>query len=114
MPMFTVETAPVVLSEEQIESVHAAAMTVLEEVGTDVVHEGALELLREAGQAVDGNRVRWDRQFVMEMVERAPQSFTVHSRNPQRAITIGGGSCVLAPSGGSPFVSDLDEGRRDG
>jgi len=112
--MFTVETAPVVLSEEQIESVHAAAMTVLEEVGTNVDHEGALELLREAGQAVDGNRVRWDREFVMEMVERAPGSFSVHSRNPQRTITVGGGSCVLAPSGGSPFVSDLDDGRRDG
>ena len=41
--MFTVETAPVVLSEEQIESVHTAAMTVLEEIGTDVAHDGALE-----------------------------------------------------------------------
>src|SRR6476620_11131149 len=89
-------------------------MTILEEIGTDVRDEPALELLRGCGQRVDGERVRWDREFVMEMVAQAPPSFTLVPRNPERAVTIGDGSLVLAPVGGSPFCSDLERGRREG
>jgi len=103
-----------VLSEEGLDAVHARAMTILEEIGTDVRDEGALDALRAHGQRVDDQRVRWDREFVMEMAGRAPSSFTLTPRNPQRAVTVGGGSLVHAPSGGSPFCSDLERGRREG
>jgi trimethylamine---corrinoid protein Co-methyltransferase len=103
-----------VLSEEGLDAVHARAMTILEEIGTDVRDEGALDALRAQGQRVDDQRVRWDREFVMEMAGRAPSSFTLTPRNPQRAVTVGGGSLVHAPSGGSPFCSDLERGRREG
>jgi trimethylamine--corrinoid protein Co-methyltransferase len=111
---FMGEGALEVLSEEGLDAVHARAMTILEEIGTDVRDEPALDILRAQGQHVDGQRVRWDREFVAEMVARAPASFTLTPRNPQRALTIGGGSLVLAPSGGSPFCSDLERGRREG
>lgn len=103
-----------VLSEEQLDAVHDRAMTILEEIGTDIRHDGALRRLAAAGQKVDGERVRWDREFVMEMVSLAPSSISVRGRNPTRAITLGGGSLVLTPAGGSPFCSDLERGRRDG
>ena len=105
--MFTPENAPEVLAREQLDAIHDQAMTILEEIGTDVRHEEALELLRSHGQHVDGERVRWDREFVMEMVAKAPESFTLRPRNPEREVTIGGGSLVLAPVGGSPFAHDL-------
>ena len=35
-----------------------------------------------------------------------------HARNPARSIKIGGDSTVLVPAYGSPFVRDLDKGRR--
>ena len=112
--MFTPENAPEVLAGEQLEAIHDQAMTILEEIGTDVRQEEALELLKAHGQHVDGERVRWDREFVMEMVAKAPESFTLRPRNPEREVTIGGGSLVLAPVGGSPFAHDLERGRRDG
>jgi trimethylamine--corrinoid protein Co-methyltransferase len=102
------------LSEEQLDAVHDRAMTVLEEIGTDVRHPEMLELLRSHGQSIDGERVRWDRQFVMEMVAKAPPSFVLSGRNPDRAVTLGGAGSVLTPVGGSPFCSDLERGRRDG
>jgi trimethylamine--corrinoid protein Co-methyltransferase len=89
-------------------------MTVLEEIGTDVRHPEMLELLRSHGQSIDGERVRWDREFVMEMVAKAPSSFVLSGRNPERAVTLGGAGPVLTPVGGSPFCSDLERGRRDG
>ena len=112
--MFTPENAPAVLSGEQLQAIHDQAMTILEEIGTDVRQEQALELLKAHGQKVDGERVRWDREFVMEMLAKAPESFTLRPRNPEREVTIGGGSLVLAPVGGSPFAHDLERGRRDG
>ena len=112
--MIVGQTPQTVLSEEQLDAIHGQAMRILEEIGTDVRHEGALELLRGRGQRVDGQRVHWDREFVMELVALAPAAFTVQSRNPDRSIRLGGGSLVLTPVGGSPFCSDLERGRREG
>lgn len=112
--MFAADERAKVLTEDQLDLIHDRAMTILEEIGTEVRHDGALELLAAAGQKVDGTRVRWDREFVMEMLARAPETFSVRARNPKRAITLGGGSLVLTPVGGSPFCSDLERGRRDG
>ena len=103
-----------VLTEEQVQKIHEQAMTILEETGTDVLYEPAIELLAKHGQKIDGTRVRWDREFVMEMVGKAPSSFTVRGRNRDRDIHVGGGSQIWTTVGGPPFTSDLDEGRRSG
>ena len=42
----------------------------------------------------------------------APQEFTQYARNPARNVVIGGNRTVFAPAYGSPFVRNLDEGRR--
>jgi trimethylamine--corrinoid protein Co-methyltransferase len=102
------------LRDDQLDRIHADAMTVLTDVGVEVHHDGALELLRSHGQRVDGTRVHLDPAFVLEQVGKAPSRFTLHSRNPARAVTIGGGSRACTHSGGSPFVSDLERGRREG
>ena len=46
----------------------------------------------------------------MEMLAKAPETFTLRPRNPERAVTIGGGSLVLAPVGGSPFAPTWSAG----
>jgi trimethylamine---corrinoid protein Co-methyltransferase len=115
MPMlFDRNDAPKVLTAEQEETVHEQAMRILEEIGIDVLHDGARKLLADAGLAVDGNRVRWDRGFVMEQVAKAPSTFTLHARNAERSVEVGGGTPLWMNVGGPPFFSDLDGGRRDG
>jgi trimethylamine--corrinoid protein Co-methyltransferase len=114
VPGFIAQSGLSVLSEDELELVHEQAMTILQEIGTEVRDDAALAVLRAQGQAVDGQRVRWDREFVLEMVGRAPARFTLTPRNPARAVVIGDGSLVLAPSGGSPFCADLERGRREG
>ena len=112
--MFERENAPKVLTEEQLETIHEQAMRILEEIGTDVLHDEALKLLADAGMTLDGDRVRWDRGFVMEQVAKAPASFRLRARNPERSLTVGEGAPVCMNVGGPPFASDLDEGRRSG
>ncbi len=42
----------------------------------------------------------------------APAVYTQHARNPDNNVQIGGDATVFAPNYGSPFVHDLDGGRR--
>ena len=50
-----------------------------------------------------------------EIVEKnAPTSYIQHARNPERSVKIGENTTVFAPNYGSPFVFDLDNGRRYG
>jgi trimethylamine--corrinoid protein Co-methyltransferase len=52
--------------------------------------------------------------MLREVLKTAPPVFTQHARNPANTVQIGGNNVVFAPSYGSPFVMDLDRGRRYG
>jgi trimethylamine--corrinoid protein Co-methyltransferase len=72
----------------------------------------ALSLFAEAGAKVEGTRVRFDAGHLRSLCSTAPSEFTLHARNPANTVTIGGENVVLMPGYGSPFVSDLEHGRR--
>ncbi len=105
-----------VLTEEQVERIHEASLTILEEIGMDFLHPEALEILAAAGADVEpgSQRVRLDRGLVMEAMAKAPSSFTLHARNPARSVRIGGNAITFATVGSAPNVSDLEGGRRVG
>ena len=48
----------------------------------------------------------------MELVAKAPETFTLTARNPERSVPIGGRTMVFVPTYGSPFVLDFDNRRR--
>ena len=105
-----------VLDEEGLATIEDNADTILERVGLEFRGDpDALRLLREAGADVDGDRVRFPRGMCRKIVQAtAPRQFTKHARNPANSVEIGGPHTVLAPNYGSPFVRDLDNGRRYG
>src|SRR5450759_3226838 len=103
-----------VLSEEGLALLEANADTILEEIGIDFRDDPeALEIWKAAGADVKGERVHFARGMCRSIVQRsAPRQFTQHARNPARSVVIGGKNTVFAPAYGSPFVRNLDEGRR--
>src|ERR1700685_1154844 len=103
-----------VLNEEGLALMEHNADTILEEIGIDFRDDAeALEIWKAAGADVQGERVHFPRGMCRELVQRtAPREFTQHARNPQRNVVIGGQNPVFAPAYGSPFVRNLDEGRR--
>jgi trimethylamine---corrinoid protein Co-methyltransferase len=103
-----------VLSADQIEQIHRTSLRVLATTGMRVLHGPARQLLAAAGCVVDDDVVRFDPEMVEAMVALAPRSFTLHARNPQRSLTVGGNHVVYASIGGPAFVNDLDRGRRGG
>lgn len=117
VPFLTRALAPYeVLSEEGLSLIEENAETILEEVGVEFRgDEAALRLLGDAGADVDGERVRFPRGMCRRIVQAtAPREFEQHARNPDRTVRIGDPYTVLAPNYGSPFVRDLDNGRRYG
>jgi trimethylamine---corrinoid protein Co-methyltransferase len=116
-PFLTRTMAPFeVLSEEGLATLEHNADTILEEVGLEFRGDPeAIRLLKDAGADVDGERVRFPRGMCRQLVQAtAPRQFTQHARNPANSVEIGGMHTVFAPNYGSPFVRDLDNGRRYG
>jgi trimethylamine--corrinoid protein Co-methyltransferase len=116
-PFLTRALAPFeVLSEEGLALIEQNAETILEEVGIEFRGDAAArDLLRSAGADVDGELVRFPRGMCRSIVQvSAPRRFTQYARNHDRDVVLGDPHMVLAPSYGSPFVSDLDAGRRYG
>ncbi|MEQ8481037.1 MAG: trimethylamine methyltransferase family protein [Hoeflea sp.] len=104
-----------VLAEADLEKIEAVADRILAEVGIEFRDDpAALSLWKQAGAQVDGLLVRFPPGMLREILGSAPASFTQHARNPANNIEIGGRSVVFAPAYGSPFVTDLDKGRRYG
>ncbi len=113
-PFLTSKLAPFeVLSTEGLEIIEHNAETILERVGMEITDSQAVRDFAEAGAETEGTRVRFPRGMCREIVTAtAPSSFTQVARNPDRSVVIGGDHMVLAPAYGSPFVRDLDGGRR--
>ncbi len=105
-----------VLDEEGLATIEENADTILEKVGLEFRGDpDALRLFRDAGADVQGERVRFPRGMCRQIVQAsAPREFTQFARNPANNVQIGGTATVLAPNYGSPFVRDLDNGRRYG
>lgn len=103
-----------VLDEEGLSIIEENAEIILEEIGIDFRDDAeALEMWKAAGANVDGERVRFPRGMCRKLVmDTAPAEFTQHARNPANSVQIGGNNTVLVPAYGSPFVRDLDKGRR--
>ncbi|HEY7589561.1 MAG TPA: trimethylamine methyltransferase family protein [Candidatus Limnocylindrales bacterium] len=116
-PFLTRTMAPFeVLDEEGLSLIEHNADTILEEVGLEFRGDPeAIRLLKDAGADVDGVRVRFPRGMCRQIVQAtAPKVFTQHARNPANSVQVGGMATIFAPNYGSPFVRDLDNGRRYG
>ncbi len=104
------------VSADELEAIHLASLTVLEEIGLDVLEEEAREILRAGGADVeaDGERVRIDRGLVESVIGLAPREFTLHARNPDHSVRIGGAWCAYCAVASAPNVADMERGRRPG
>ncbi|MDA7965806.1 trimethylamine methyltransferase family protein [Ruegeria sp.] len=101
------------LDEPALRRIEAQADWILEHIGVEFRGDDtALALFAAAGAHIDGVRVRFEPGHVRQLCETAPAEFQLHGRDPARTLTLGGDNLVLMPGYGSPFVTDLEQGRR--
>lgn len=99
-------------SDDQIEAIHEAALTVLEELGVRVLHDDARARLKAAGAEVDDTQVRYDRGLVAQAIASSPETFQLGA--PGVTYTIGGRHTQFVPVGGPPHAMDTERGKRPG
>jgi trimethylamine--corrinoid protein Co-methyltransferase len=104
------------VSDDEIEAIHEASLSVLRDVGIDMLHAGARQLLAREGAIVlaDEPRVRFDPELVTELIAHAPSSFTLHARNPAHDVRLGGTDLAFGAVASAPNVSGLGHDRHPG
>jgi len=100
------------LTEDGVAAIHDGAMRILEEIGIEFLNPEALDILRRAGCQVDGGTVRMGRDFVMEMVAKAPSEFTIAARNPAHDLVVGGKHILFGNVSSPPNYYDLEIGKK--
>ena len=100
------------LGPEGVQAIHDGAMRILEEIGIEFLNVEALELFKQAGCKVNGTNVKMGRDWVMEMVRKAPPEFTITPRNPDRELPIGGKHILFGNVSSPPNYYDLELGKK--
>jgi trimethylamine--corrinoid protein Co-methyltransferase len=105
-----------VFSDDNVEVLHLAALSILENLGIRVLHAGARGRLASAGALVNEatEMVRFDRGLVEQALATAPRAVELVGRGADRVVTIGGRSLAVMPVSGPPNVTDCLRGRRPG
>ncbi|MEM9910904.1 MAG: trimethylamine methyltransferase family protein, partial [Pseudomonadota bacterium] len=101
------------LDETALARIEDQADWILDKIGVEFRgDQRALDYLAQAGARVDGERVRFEPGHARALCGTAPAEFQLRARDPVKTVILGGDNVVLMPGYGSPFVSDLANGRR--
>ena len=102
------------LDADGVQAIHRGAMRILRDIGIEFLNPDAVAYLKAAGCIVNGTNVRMDEDFVMEMVARAPETFTMTPRNPDRELIMGGKHMLFVNVSSPPNSWDMERGKRSG
>lgn len=100
------------VSEDQLEAIHQASLSILQEVGIDFRDAVALQQWQQAGARVEGERVYLDGELIEQLLAHAPASFHMTGRGQDGAFEIGVDTLAFCPMQGAPNIRDLEGKRR--
>ncbi len=101
-----------ILSADAMETLDRGWRRLVSELGVEFMSQRALDLLGAAGQKVEGDKVFFDPEWILEQVAKAPAEFDLQARNPEHNLHIGGDAMAFGAVYGPPFVREGDV-RRD-
>ena len=96
------------LTQDQIEFIHASSLRVLEEIGVAVHEPSALRLLGDAGARVDHRTdvVSIPGSLVSDALAKAPKAIKLYSRDHKNDVTLQGDNVYYSPGSTTPFILD--------
>ena len=105
-----------IASDDNVQAIHQASIELLRDTGIRFLLPEARDILKNAGASTsDGSeRVWFDTDLLMDLVSKAPASFTLHARNPDHSLFMGENAINFSMVASTPNVSCLDKGRRTG
>ena len=99
------------LSDEDVKAMHEATLQILHEVGVIWSHKPSLEILLDAGCTMNGNRVYFPPDLVMDSIAKANKRPCIRGRNGQ-VNELGSGNLYFHNLGGARDVFDAKTGTR--
>jgi trimethylamine---corrinoid protein Co-methyltransferase len=99
------------LSDEDVRAMHEATLQILSQVGVIWTHKPSLDILTDAGCTIQGNRVHFPPDLVMDSIAKANKRPSVRGRNGQ-VNELGGGNLYFHNLGGARDVFDARTGTR--
>jgi len=100
------------LSSEDVKQIDQTGRCILERVGIRINDSVFLDRLKEAGAQVDYDNqiVRFRRDWLDEVLDRAPSRFTLYSRDGQNDLHLGEGKVYFANGGRVFRILDMSTG----
>jgi trimethylamine--corrinoid protein Co-methyltransferase len=95
-----------ILDEAAMQELERGWRRIVSELGIEFLHDEALDYFAKAGQTVEGQLVKFDPDWILEQVAKAPSEFTLQARNPENSVQIGGKHMVFSAVYGCPFVRE--------
>ena len=98
------------LDQSGVEAIHIGAMRILADIGIEFLNSQALEIFRKAGCIIKDQNVRMDEDLVMEMISRAPKTWTITPRNETRQLEVGDNIMLFGNVSSPPNYWDYELG----
>lgn len=100
------------LDESGLQSIYDTALSLLETLGMGQVPARLEEVLRRAGaQAGSKGRLLLPASMVEHAIDQAAKKFTLHGRDSNRSIEVGGDKVYFGTGGAAVQTLDLESGR---
>ena len=101
------------LTDDQVQRIHEAALSILERTGVSVEEPDALRLFQDAGASVDRDtsRVRIPRSLVEDAVDWTPSRVMLAGRDPRWDLELEGAKVHIGTGGAALSVLDLETGQ---
>jgi trimethylamine--corrinoid protein Co-methyltransferase len=98
------------LSQNDMERIHEAALTVLEEVGMGQPIDSCIEMCTAAG-AIHGDdgRLRFPRGLVMDTVRNAARNLTLYGQDPTHDLSLSGTNVHFGTAGAAVHMVDVEK-----
>ncbi len=99
------------LDDADLRNIYQTALRLLAELGMgDVPDRLANDLIGAGAQDRGDGRLRLPQPMVEDAIARAAKRFTLHGRDPDRSIEVGGDSVYFGTGGAAVNTLDLDSG----
>ena len=99
------------LTDDQVQRIHEAALSILARTGVQVEEPEALRLFQEAGAEVAGDRVRLPHLLVEDAVDWAPSRVVLAGRDPKWDLELEDARVHIGTGGAALTVFDLETGQ---
>lgn len=96
------------LSDQEVQQVFETAVRLLSELGMGEVPERLTQDFIRAGACVADERILFPREMIEHAIATAPKQFTLHGRDPDRSIDIGGDRVYFGTGGAAVQTLDID------